>query len=491
MTKLKEKSAELKELKKTTWIMIAIHVVFFLFFLLITHWTPASGDDWVYAVGGRWNNPFVQAFHMYQTWSGRYLSELWGFLVAPHKRLWNVLNPLFFTAILFLLVFVSRRRGHDVMRTALAGFLMLSVSNHLRMQTYTWIMGTTYVLPLVLFLIQTVLLRWILLENRQIRFGLPILCILNLCIPLYMENAAALMLGSDLLVLLWLFFSDRRKLKPMAAVTVFALAGTLIILLSPGAALRMSGDNAAFGALSLTQKIAQNWPLFLEHAFTEHAWITGFVFFSFGLSYYQNRKRIGWIGWAMIALLAMGIVLQNGGLDLFLCIDIVLMTLAYEEDRKKKWFLIWMLLCALGADLVMLVSPIFDSRSGLYTVYLLILAALYNTDDLDLNKAGTAAAAVLFLAGMTFRMAGLYEIYHMVHLINVKRYSEIEYYRVRPDAGDAWLLAYPDESIHSANVQEGDDTHMYYFKEYYDLNQDLHLIFYYLEDYNATTIFGE
>ena len=98
---------------------------------------------------------------------------------------------------------------------------------------------------------------------------------------------------------------------------------------------------------------------------------------------------------------------------------------------------------------------------------------------------------MLFLAGMVFRMAGLYEIYHMVHLINVKRYSEIEYYRVRPDAGDAWLMAYPDESIHSANVQEGDDTHMYYFKEYYDLNQDLHLIFYYLEDYNAKTIFGE
>ena len=80
--------------KKTVWILAAGTAVVFLFFALISHWTPVSGDDWVYAVGGMWNNPFKQAFHMYQTWSGRYLSELWGFLIAPHKGLWNLLNPL-------------------------------------------------------------------------------------------------------------------------------------------------------------------------------------------------------------------------------------------------------------------------------------------------------------------------------------------------------------------------------------------------------------
>jgi len=306
-----------------------------------------------------------------------------------------------------------------------------------------------------------------------------------------MENAAALMFGADLLVLIYLFFSDRRKLKRMAMITGFAIAGTLIILLSPGAALRMSGDNAAFSSLSLFEKIAQNWPLFLEHAFTEHAWITGILFASFAVGFFQNRRRIGGLCYAVIAALIAGIFLESGIFDLFLLVILGGMTLVYEEDRRKKWFLIWLLLCAMGADLVMLVSPIFDSRSGLYTVYLLLCAALVNADDLDLNRFQAGAAALLFAAGIIVRMIGLYDIYHMVHLINVKRYSEIEYYRLRPDAGDAWLLAYPDESIHSANVQEGDDTHMYYFKEYYHLNQDLHLVFYYLKEYNAKTIFGE
>ena len=38
----------------------AIVLIFFLAFALISRWTPAAGDDWVYAVGGRYHNPFVR-----------------------------------------------------------------------------------------------------------------------------------------------------------------------------------------------------------------------------------------------------------------------------------------------------------------------------------------------------------------------------------------------------------------------------------------------
>ena len=109
---------------RTRLILAAGTTVVFLFFALISHWTPVSGDDWVYAVGGMWNNPFTQAFHMYQTWSGRYLSELWGFLVAPHKNLWNLLNPLFFTLIFVLLVQLTGGKNH-IISTAVLAFLLM------------------------------------------------------------------------------------------------------------------------------------------------------------------------------------------------------------------------------------------------------------------------------------------------------------------------------------------------------------------------------
>lgn len=477
--------------KKTVWILAAGTAVVFLFFALITHWTPVSGDDWVYAVGGMWNNPFKQAFHMYQTWSGRYLSELWGFLVAPHKGIWNILNPLFFTLIFCLLVQLTEGKNHIISTAVLVYLLMLCVANRLRMQTYTWIMGTTYVIPLLLFLVQVLLLkRWI-FEGKDSKFSFIALCILNFCIPLYMENAAALMCGADMLVLIYLWFVDKKKFRKMLVPFVFAIIGTLIILLSPGAAARLTGDNAEFNSLSLFEKLAKNWPQFLDHTYTESIWITGAMFTLFSVWSYTKKKS--WIDVAVPAVLTvLAIVLSNGYLFLMLTIVMIVQVIRLEPDQHKKWFLVFLVFCALGANVVMMVSPIFDSRSALYTVYLWILVSAVLFEDIKLPKpVWNIVLAGLFIVLVAVRMYSYYDIYHLVHLINIRRNQQIEYYRVRPDAGDAWILAYPDESIHSPNVQEGDDTHMYYFKEYYYLNQDLHLVFYYLKDYNAQTIFEE
>ena len=473
---------------KTELIFGAGTGIVFLFFALITHWTPVSGDDWVYAVGGMWNNPFTQAFHMYQTWSGRYLSELWGFLVAPHKGLWNILNPLFFTLIFVLLIKTSDQKENIIPAAILTFVLMLSVTNRLRMQTYTWIMGTTYVIPLLLFLIQLALLKQWVFEDKFSKWTLPALCILNFCIPLYMENAAALMVGSDVLVLIYLWFIDKKKMKKLLLPFVFAVVGTLIILLSPGASARLTGDNAAFNSLSLFEKIAQNWPQFLFHTFTESIWITNVLLVVFA-AYAWTHKKNNAEGWALIACAALGVFLSNAWVYFLLILGIIVYLLVRETDQKLKWFGIYLILCALGASVVMLVSPIFDSRSALYTIYLWILTTLVLFGKLPLSETGKNGLVVSLVLVAVMRMTSYYQIYHLVHLINIRRNQQIEYYRVRPDAGDAWILAYPDESIHSPNVQEGDETHMYYFKEYYYLNQDLHLVFYYLKEYNAQTIF--
>ena len=464
----------------------------FLFFALITHWTPMAGDDWVYAVGGMWNNPFVQAFRMYQTWSGRYLSELWGFLVAPHKNLWNILNPLLFTGILLFLVCLSGSKKHMLVRAVILFALMLGVGNRVRMQTYTWIMGTTYVIPLFLFLLQILLVRQFLSFDDFPLGKYAALCGLNLCIPLYMENAAALMCGADMLVLLYCLFikKERQKAVRFLLPFAFAAAGTLIILLSPGAAARLANDNAVFNSLSFGEKIAQNWPLFLEHTFTESAMVTRVFVIAAGLWALMHAKEKPVLYGLLIAAAA-ALLLHNGLLYLLFVIGLVIALAVYEQNERIRWFLVYLLLCALGADLVMLVSPIFDSRSALYSVYMLILASavLLETVLPEDRRVMYLTAAVFGVIGIV-EMLGYYDIYHMVHLINIRRNQQIEYYRLRPDAGDAWLLAYPDESIHSANVQEGDDTHMYYFKEYYYLSQDLHLVFYYLDEYNAETIFA-
>ena len=90
----------MKKLLHKNWFYICLFF-FFVFFLYISRYAPVVGDDWGYAVGGRYSNPLVKACQNYMSWSGRFLSEFWGFLIAPHKKLWNLLNPCIFTCIYY------------------------------------------------------------------------------------------------------------------------------------------------------------------------------------------------------------------------------------------------------------------------------------------------------------------------------------------------------------------------------------------------------
>ena len=93
----------LSEFKKHFYILAAIFVAGLFFY--ITFKTPLAGDDWGYALNGMKGNPIEMTMSFYQTWSGRIFSELWGFVVAPNKWLWNVINPILFTLIFICLYY--------------------------------------------------------------------------------------------------------------------------------------------------------------------------------------------------------------------------------------------------------------------------------------------------------------------------------------------------------------------------------------------------
>lgn len=476
----------MKEQKIKKGLVCLIILFFSLAFALITRWTPASGDDWVYAVGGMNDNPFLRTWNMYHTWSGRILSEFWGYTVAPHKNLWNLLNPLLFTGIfVFLQVLAEgKTRNHPVMTALMATVLIFSAANKLRMQTYTWIMGTTYVVPLFLFLILLLEIKQWIFEDKASLLRTITIILLEFCIPLYMENAAALVCGADLLILIYLLLKDKQKIRKMLVYFLFGILGTLIILFSPGAHARLSGDNAAFASMSLFEKLAQNWPFFIEHTFTANTWLMYALSLTGACYVFCKKKEFHGYTWILPVLMFAAAPFLNKGY--FYLIETVLFFVifaVYEQNEQTKWICIFLLLCALGANMVMLVSPIFDSRSSLYTVYLLILLTLTMLEEIVLpKKAGYAVLAVLAVLSV-IRGLSYYRIYHTVHQITQIRNSEIQYYQVNPEAGDAWIIAYPDNMIHSPNVLEGDETHDYYFKEYYYLNQKLHLVFYYADEF--------
>ena len=467
-------------------------VLFFLFFFIISRYAPLAGDDWGYAAGGRYNSALMRAWQNYFSWSGRFFSELWGYGIAPHKKLWNVLNAGIFTGILVMMRRLSGADKHPLLIPAVFVLMVLTVPDELRMQTYTWIMGTTYIIPLLLFLVYVKLLKDYLFENIMNRGRFVLCLVLNFVIPLFMENAAAMIFGADCLVLIYVCLKDQEKCRKVILFTVIAAIGVCLIRLSPGATARSARDHAAFAALSLTQKIAVNIPNLMHWTFTAYpcfyAALSVIV-----LLYVRNRKGILRAVSAAVCLLSFAVIpgiLPQAVCWIFWMIYLTMMfALALDMDTAKdRLCTVFVLLCGCGANAVMLISPIFAVRSSVYTLFMFMLYGLILLERTELpDRAGGVLLAAV-CTGVLVCTVRYLTLYRMINRINLKRMSQIQYYAERPDIEDLWIMGYPEKTVHSADVVEGDDFHDAVFKEYYFLNPDSTLHFYYLEDYSTENI---
>ena len=166
--------------KKNFFLLIALFVL--ALFAYITYKTPLAGDDWGYALNGAKGSPIAMALTFYKTWSGRFFSELWGMLIPAHKWAWNIINPLLFALIFISVYKLGYVRNKPIVCSLFILAFMLSVDDNLRMETYSWIMGTTYVIPLLLSLVYFVIIDKLMDRNY---FGT------RLKISLYLSNILA------------------------------------------------------------------------------------------------------------------------------------------------------------------------------------------------------------------------------------------------------------------------------------------------------------
>ena len=89
-----------------------LYILIFGFFFTILTLSPISGDDWGnYLVGKQGMiHSFVQAFEMYFNWEGRLVSRILINILTYHKWLWNIVNSLFITGIIYGIIVVVKPR---------------------------------------------------------------------------------------------------------------------------------------------------------------------------------------------------------------------------------------------------------------------------------------------------------------------------------------------------------------------------------------------
>lgn len=496
-------------------VVAALLIAFFIIFMAITCVSPLAGDDWAYAVNSIDHHPIILAIQTYFSWSGRLLSEFWGYSIPRNKWIYDILNPVFFTSIFVLILKLADVRKHPVLSTLLVFFLILSVEDYLRMQTYTWCMGETYVIPLLIFLWIVWYLHGLLFGGREITKKQDrLLCVLCFCGPLYMENAAAMITGGLFLVLLYCWFLDKEHFKRIRKYFLYAVVATLIIGLSPGAKSRLQTTQTAFWQMGFLQKIHYNWQNFLTFTFMTNKWLILVFCIVFLLFIWMNRKQYPYAKWHLYLLsipFVFGIVqsrsemlattygqswasifydlslhgstrLNTAGYGLLVLV--VLWILWSYLKGEKRWMSLFFFLCAGGANIVMLVSPIFDARSSIYTVFLFILLCTYILEQLEFPKPAWAVLMILLCVLNYQQVSNYAEKYYEVFRANNERQFQLRGFQNDPSLKEVYIVRMPRMSLHSADIEDADEYHMKYFKKYYNLSPDIVLHFYFRDDYH-------
>lgn len=486
--------------KRNFYILGAIFIGILFFYM--TYNTPLAGDDWGYALGG--DKPLENAIGLYKAWSGRFFSELWGYLVAPRKRLWNILNPLLFVSLFVGIYYLCNIKNKYILSVLLLLSTMLNVATHLRMETYTWIMGDTYVIPLVLSVWYFVIIRKMVstrLISGWLKVGAYLSNILLFIIGLMMENIAAMMLAGVIILIIYAYFTRRYLLKYLIINLVFILVAFLLMRLSPGSTARLIRDNPEFANLSIIQKIIINYPSFIKNTFTNNYYTIGIFAIIITLYlFFTDNKKMEILRYTSIALqlicifslfsFVLGPSFLNDSNSIYsfifwpiYIIDIFLIFIFIFDNHVLQERSIFYLLIGGGSALVMLMSPIYGPRSSIYVVYYLIVLSLIILDSIKINYPIKIVLFVLFLVLISTRTYRLIKKYHLVGLRQAERMEVIKYYQEHPEDKEAYIPRMPIESVHSGDVEPEDLYHLETFKNYYNLPQDAKNIkFYYVVD---------
>lgn len=486
--------------KKNFYILGALFIGILFFYFAYN--TPLAGDDWGYALGG--NHPIKNAIGMYNSWSGRFFSELWGYLIAPRKYLWNIINPILFMAILVGIYYLCNIQNKYYSCVILIIALMLNVSKQIRMETYTWIMGNTYVVPLCLSIYYFAIIRK-LVSTRLISGRLKVAAItsniLLFIIGLMMENIAATMILSIIILIVYAIMTRRYLLKYLIPNLLISIISFLIMRLSPGSTYRLQVDNAEFNKLNIIDKIVVNYPNFIEQSFTNNYYIISIfaLIVALYLIFEAKEKNI-LLRYVSITIQLITIFVSfsfllgnsflNDGKSIFsmiywplYVIDIYLIFIFLIDDHVLKERSIFYITIAGSSVISMLLSPVYGPRSSLYLVYYLIILSVIIFDYIKTNRTIGLIFMVFYLLLVLTRSYRLINKYHLVGLRENERQEIIKYYIEHPEDEEVYIPRMPIETIHSADIEPNDIYHLEVFKQYYNLPQKAENIkFYYVED---------
>jgi hypothetical protein len=472
-------------------------LLIFLFFLTIFCFSPISSDDWGnYVVGIKGVREWIDhSISMYFAWEGRFASRLLINAFTYNKWLWNILTALSMSLLYILTIKLIKPKKVTLISIAFILSILL-IGGEIFLQTYLWLAGNiTYFIPLVLIFIylymishyvsKTILNKW---------YVYTLWLILNLIIPMFVENMGALIVIINVIMLGYILITNKRFDKLFFVSLIISLISFLTMIMSPGTIARIAYESSLSNEVSFFERIFINLPNFIEYTITGN----NLLLLIFPISYiYLAFRKIKNL-YLRILVIILNILpfltfIFNIANTLFMINISLLEFIRYPNffmiiiwlfylisffilliiNFKNKQLVIFFFILAIVSNGVMLVSPLWGARTALFTVFMLLIVNLFVLSEIVSNLKQTHIFEILGEFFLGIIMIVLVILYYNVYLQNKERGKSIAM-QVTNNSDIIEIESIPPYTLW--DIDPYDDYHIETFKEYYHIPSDKKIV---------------
>lgn len=465
----------------------------FLFFLIISFFTPISGDDWnnyLACTSNSFINKISNAIELYFTWEGRFISRILLSTLLCHKKIFNIIVSILITSYIYLGTNLFNKKNKSFILLML--FLtFLTLDSEIFTQSILWATGSiTYLFPTVLIFIYLSMYYKYICKKSEYKWYIYIPMILfSFLITMFAENIAFAFVFLNLLLNIYEYIKNKKINKLLLCNLIFSFIGALIMLLSPGSAARTKLENESY-EISFIKKIIEGCEKFIYFTFIRNyflATITSIV--NIQLMKKSKMKNILFNIINYISILLSIICMLNGiGINIlpnlisFNKLTIIFWGvfilqsayIYYISYRKNKYFMDYSLVILLGlsANLIMIPITVWGGRTTFFTTLILTLAYIYILNDLLTEKIKKYLNKALIV--IICLISSIYLItYYNVYKFNKFQESSIKRQLENKDILNNQIIIYtlPERIIWDFIPK--DDFHKEQYKKYYKMNPDI------------------
>ena len=471
----------------------------FLFFCAIFFFVPITGDDWYNYVVGKKGvvSNIQQAISMYFSWEGRLVSRIFIYLLTPHRFIYSILTSFLITLLCYFIAHFYQTK-YKFFIYFVTVFFLLTLENTMWTQSFLWVAGSiTYLFPCVLLIGYFYFyVHYIQNKKHFCWYHYFVSCLFSFFVTMFVENLAFTYVLFHFLLFFYHYYKTKKVDRYLAFNGISSFIGAFLMLISPGSRARMALDDTVFHQLSLIGKIKFNVPNFLHYTFLCNI---PFLLLAFVLMLYlcRNLKKFRVFASFLVSIFFLffiiTLVLYQFHISNFLwdfcfrhiyflvfLISVFILFFIFLLFQTLPWsklkLFFFSLLIGLSSNFIMLLSPVWGGRVGLFTVLVLFFTFFYFfLNFLEKQKSSFPSFVLptcfVFLFGfMLFIFFQYYQVFQFTLLRQESITKQLE-------KDTPYITIYTMSKPLLWGVDPYDDFHVEYFKKYYHIPDDKKLIY--------------